>query len=163
MQATPSKSTASGAAPAEQAAALIRRAQTGMLACLLFPSQQRDHFDYWQGRAHGLRDLARGAGAKLADKDAGLPYEPPSVLRAAAECLGDDFDLLPRRQIEQRLAEAGIELAAHAVTDRDVAATRQLEDGAVLPVDLHGEHAAARVEGDDGSGLHGGSSVERSL
>ncbi|MGH6627628.1 MAG: hypothetical protein ACRECD_14005 [Burkholderiaceae bacterium] len=156
-QATPAGADPCQATPATEA--LLRRARAGMLASVVLTDHIRDNFDFWQGYAKALNDLRRGAGAKLAAKDLAQPYELPSVLSAAAQVLDHDIERLSRREIEQRLTEAGIKLPPDAEPLLQVAAVHQLKDGAVAGVDLHDEHAVALVQLYECAGLHGGDPV----
>lgn len=137
--------------------ALLQRAGTGLLFELAAPKgANRPQYHHWQGYARALRDLQRGAGHKLAAKDAELGgYQSPAFLRAAAGCLGVDLYDLTRAEIEQRLAQAGIQLTTHAVATPDAATAHVVEDIAIAAVDLHDKHTVARVDLDDGASRHG--------
>jgi hypothetical protein len=137
-------------------AALRHRAHLGLLVAALMPSSDRTtKFNQWQGYARALRDIERGAGEKLAAKDAALHgYQLPRYLAPAAGALGEDVERLSIGEIHDRLTAAGIEVAPDALTGLDVVSAHHLEDGIVATVDEDGEHAAVRVVVDDGAGGH---------
>lgn len=133
--------------------ALRRRGRMGIL--LSAAGVGRDRFDWWCGYARALRDLERGAGATLARKDAKLPYEPLGGFTGAAVCLDQDIEALSRFEVQQLLAQAGVQLSADAAPDADLA-VQQLEHGEIAAVvNADGEHAAAQVVLGDGP-LEGG-------
>lgn len=135
--------------------ALRNRARTALLSLALTDTKRPDQFDFWQGYAKALRDLGRCNGRKLAAKDAALQgYQLPSFLQAAADCLGQDIYLLPRAEVVNRLAQAGIKLAADDVADFKVVPDHEFEDAAATTADLNSKHAATSVDCDDGA-LHG--------
>lgn len=133
--------------------ALLYRAATGLLGNLAFEAERKhDTYDFWQGYAKALRDLQRGAGQGLADKDAALGgYQGGGIFRAAARVLGNDLYDLPRAEVAQRIANAGIKFSLHAVSDCDEAAALVVIDGAVAAIDLHDEHPISLVDADDSS------------
>jgi len=139
------------------AAALRHRALTGMLFNALACPTRPEGFNFWQGYAKALADLANGTGDKLSSKDGGSGYQLPGYVAVAARCLGDDVYRLTRAEVLDRLASAGIEVATDALAALDVVAAHQLENGAVATVDLHDEHAADAVVVGDGSLLNHGS------
>lgn len=139
-------------------AALARRALIGLLSQVVCGSTRPEQFDFWQGYAKAIRDLANGTGDKLAanDRRSGQQHQLPGALRAAAEALGDDVYWLTRTEIADRLAKAGIESALHVVPPQDLTTTSSaLEDGAVAAVDRNCEQIATDYE--DGAGMHHGS------
>ena len=134
--------------------ALLQRAKAGLLASLLLGGQKQGGFNFWQGQIAALTCLANGNAAFMAGKDALLPYEPPPMLRAAALALDIDAYRLPRAEILQRLAQAGVQITPDTVPGLNVIATHQFEHGAIPSVDLHHEHAALDVQIDDGASGH---------
>lgn len=127
--------------------ALRHRAHTGLACALFVPGWQREQqHAYWQGYAKALRDVERGAGNRLAVKDAASgAYQAPGVLQAAIGVLGDDIERLSRVEVLQRLAQAGVQRPFNDVPDPDPA-TNGLEDGAVTRADTDDEQVAAHVK-----------------
>lgn len=116
------------------------------------------HFAAAQGYAQALFEVARGAGRKLAERDAALGgYQPSSAFARAFALFADDIHCLSRAEIAQRVAAAGIDVATEPVSYVDVISTGQAEHGEVSAVNAHDEHAAPRVVVGDGAGGHDGS------
>ncbi len=155
-------------AMSDQIIALLNRARTGLLAACMEPASERHKADegylFWQGYAKALRDLQRGIGDKLADKDEGLKgYETPGALQAASSCLRDDIYRLSRIEAVDRLTTAGLQLPDDPIADFDVGATRKLENDIVSAIDRHGEHAAPLIDDLDRAHGHGDASVVEGL
>lgn len=125
------------------ATALLRRARMGLL--LAAAGIGRDRFEFWQGYAKGVKDMAGSTGQRLADKDAASAYVPLGGFEAAAEHLHHDIEVLTRVEVANLLAKAGVEIAAQPLPDLDVVAAHQLQDGELPTGHAHSEHAAARV------------------
>lgn len=134
--------------------ALRQRAVAGMLHCA--QTQQHGWFVFWQGYTKALSDALAGAGQAMAAKDAPSGYEPPAHLKAAWAALPECVEALTIAEVQQLLAAQGIEVATESVTDLNVLRGQELKDAEVTAVHLDDEHAAAVVDGDDGTGLHGG-------
>lgn len=133
--------------------ALRQRAVAGMLHCA--QTQQHGWFLFWQGYTKALSDALAGAGQAVAAKDAPSGYEPPAHLKAAWAALPECVEALTIADVQQLLAAQGIEVATESVTDLNVLRRQELKNTEVAAVHLDDEHAAAVVNGDDGTGLHG--------
>lgn len=134
--------------------ALRNRAHTG-LACAAFVAgwKREEQHVFWQGYAKALRDLTRGMGAKLAQRDqASGAYQAPTVLQAAIAVLGDDIEHLTRAEILERVAAAGVKRPFHDVPGLD-ATTGHFVDGAVASLDPNHEEVTNHVKND--SPAHG--------
>lgn len=141
--------------------ALMARAMTGML---LNASRARGPlsetgFSFWRGYLKALRDLSSSTATSVAMRDAMRSgYEPPGYLKAAFTALPVDVESLTLAQVQQHLTAYGVEITADAITHGQLDAVQQLEDSKSVVIHLDDEHAAAVVDGDDGS-LHGDSSL----
>lgn len=138
--------------------AIQHRARTALLFNALTSTGREREFYFWQGYAKALRDLHSGTADTLAAKDAALQgYQAPGFLQAAADCLGVDIYTLPRAQVVQRLAQAGIKFPTEDLAERDAGAAHQLKHAAVPAVNGDGEHAAHSVDGNHDASVHGDS------
>lgn len=126
---------AAAAAPAEAITALRHRARSSLASSAFNPHPKAaDNFRFWQGYAKALFDLDRGAGAKLAAKDASLGgYQPSPAFARAIGLLADDIERLSRVEVQQRVAEAGIDIATEPVSYLDVISAGEAEHGEVAP------------------------------
>jgi hypothetical protein len=140
----------------EAITALRHRARTGIaIAALTDARDGESQVAHWQAVALALRMLERGTGAALARKDASLAgYEPPRVLAAALQILGEDVELLTRRDIQERVAQAGIQLPLDDVPGGYIATARELEDGVLASVDPDAEHSPAHAHVLDDASSH---------
>lgn len=132
-------------------AAMLKRAKFGLLWSATTPNSAPGQFDFWQGYAKAMHDMADGTAAGFAARDAGTSggHHLPSFLLAAADCLGDDAYRLTGAQIRDRLAHAGIQTAAHPVAQHQVVRSG-LEVGAICAVDSNSQQVAAH--GEDSAG-----------
>lgn len=144
----------------QQLLALEQRAKVGLVFAAMTDNERT--FAFFQPQLHLLKCLRNGTAQRLAEKDAGLGgYEANAVFNAAARCLTDDAYLLPRADVAQILANAGIQQAFDAMATGDFATAVQFENSAVAAVNLHNEHTASGVVGDDGSDLlHAGPPID---
>ena len=140
-----------------QLAALRKRA----IVCLLHNAEHNDTaaFMFWSGYAMALRNLERGKGQAMAEKDARSPsgYEPPAHLQAAWAALPEDAEQLTIDQVQQFLTAQGVQLTRDPIAHGHFVGGQQLKGSEVAAVDLNDEHAPAGVDGNDGSSLHAAS------
>jgi hypothetical protein len=87
--------------------ALLNRARMGML--ISATGWGADRFEFWQGYARAVRQVANGSGEVLAAKDARLGgYEPLGGFEGAAHCLHIDLETLPRGDVQKLARDAGV-------------------------------------------------------
>lgn len=145
--------------------ALMARAKTGMLfnASRARSPLSEAGFTFWRGYLSALKALSSSSTAWAVQRDASRSgYEPPSYLKAAFTALPVDLESLTFAQVQQFLTVNGVEITADEIPHGQVDAVTQLEDGKGATVHLHDEHAAAVVDGDDGS-LHGDSPLRTTV
>lgn len=129
----------------------------------------------WLGKTEGLR-FAQGSFSALqslldsdgesylADRDDSLGgYQPLAGFEAAWASFPIGAKNLSLSEVQEFLALQGVELSADAVTNMQVNSGADLKGREVAPFDLHDEHGLTRADLDDGSSLHGVSSVETSI
>lgn len=145
--------------------ALLARAKTGMLfnASRAPSPLSETGFSFWRGYLSALKDLSNPSTAWAAQRDASLSgYEPPSYLKAAFAALPEDVESLTFTQVQQFLAAKGVEITGDEITHGELNAVQQLENSKGVAIHLDDEHAAAAVDGNDGS-LHGDSSLRATV
>ena len=76
---------------------------------------------------------------------------------AAWAGLTHGLELLTTRQVQERFAAEGIEIAPDAVTDLQIEVAAQRPSAVFTVLGTNDEHAVAAVDVGDDSGLHGGS------
>lgn len=145
---------------AQQIEALEHRAKTGLVFAALTGNDRT--FAFCQAQLHVTTLLKDGTAQRLAEKDAALGgYQANAVLNTAAGCLTDDSYRIPRAEVAQILANAGIQQAFDSVAHANVVTAADLENSAVATVNLNHEHAAHSVVGDDGPHLvHAGPPID---
>ena len=145
--------------------ALLARAKTGMLfnASRAPSPLSETGFTFWRGYLSALKDLSNPSTAWAAQRDASLSgYEPPSYLKAAFAALPVDLESLTFAQVQQFLTVNGVEITGDEITHGELNAAQHLEHGKGVALHLDDEHAAAVVDGNDGS-LHGDSSLRTTV
>jgi len=130
------------------------RAKTSLLAEVCMPSAKPGQFEFWRGAVIALGKLTNGQAAALAAKDSHLPYEPPGVIKAAADVLDGDWHLLTRVEIEHQLERFGVKVPLDFVANSDRGDSHQLKNVDVPSGDLNSKKTAQSVEGNDGSSGH---------
>lgn len=138
--------------PAAQA--LLRRARRGILFSAINGAPDRFHF--WQGVASAAQDIINGYALRMAANDASnLSDQEQTSLEAAWAALPVGVKHLTMADVQQLLAAQGIESAADLVAHHDIGAGQALKNNEVAPIaQLQDEHAQARADVGNGTGLH---------
>lgn len=102
---------------------------------------------YAQGALSALQSVTEElGGAFLAHRDALLGgYQPLAGFEAAWAALPVDAKHLSLADVREFLTRHGVELAADPISNGNVDAVSQLENGVIPAVNLHDEHDAARA------------------
>lgn len=139
---------------ATQAHALLRRARRGILIAAI--NGVGDRFHFWQGAASAAEDIINGYALRMAVNDARkLADQEQASLETAWAALPVSVKHLTMADVQQLLAAQGIESAADLVAHRDIGAGQVLKNDEVAPIaELQDEHAQARADVGNGTGLH---------
>ena len=119
------------------------------------PHSSSESISFWKGYAKALNDLTRGAGNKMAAKDAASGGYVQGGGKTAWASLTAGVELLTAAQIVERFFTHGIEIATDTATQFRLEAVKNFPNGVVAIVQSKDEHTAASVDVSDGSGLHG--------
>ena len=137
-----------------EAHALLGRARRGILISAI--NGAGDRFYFWQGAASAAEDIINGNASRMAANDAkNLSDQEQTSLEAAWAALPVGVKHLTMADVQQLLAAQGIESAADLVAHRDIGAGQVLKNNEVAPItQLQDEHAQARADVGNGTGLH---------
>ena len=134
--------------------AIKRRARIGIVVAAL--DDNESHLQFWVGVDDAAQALINGSAARMAEKDAQtLPNQEQTSLQAAAAALPVCVKNLTMAEVQQLLAAQGFKAPADLVAHRDIGAGQVFKnDEVALIADLQDEHAQARADVGNGTGLH---------
>lgn len=141
--------------------AMLHRARTRMVEALLYEgglAQPDQMHAYWRGFAGCAAALLNGTASIMANHDLSA-NEPKRRIEAALARFPADLERLTLVEMKSLLWAQGVEFASDLITDRDVDAVKQFVNGMRPIVKPDDEHAIARVDVGDGSGVHAASPV----
>lgn len=119
------------------------------------PHSSSESISFWKGYAKALNDLTRGAGNKMAAKDAASGGYVQGGGKTAWASLTAGVELLTAAQIVERFFTHGIQIATDTATQFRLEAVKNFPNGVVAIVQSKDEHTAASVDVSDSSGLNG--------
>lgn len=150
----------------ETIATLLQRGRTRMVEGYLYEggtiNPQQNH-DYWRGFAQCAKALLDGSALVMASHDEASV--PQGAIQAALARLPNDVERLTLADMKRHMWAQGVDFGSDLVTNRNVNAVVQLQDGIRIAIKLDDEHAVAGVDVQDGGEVHGaaGCVVENSI
>lgn len=135
---------------------LLQRGRMRMVQAVLNEAEianAQKMYDFWHGFADCAAALLNGRAEVMA------LHDQASILQGAVQTalarLPDHCERLSFAKMESLLRAQGIDFASYAVTDSDIDAVVQLQDGVSPVVKLDDKHAVAAVDVGDGGKVHG--------
>ena len=133
--------------------AMHNRARQLVLTCAFLGNPQNLRFA--QGCLSSLQSVLDERGAFIAARDESIGgYEPATGFEAAWAALPVSAKNFSLAEMQEFLRCHGVEISLDLVPGGQIDAVLQFKNGEFTPFNLNKEETVARVESDDGAGLH---------
>lgn len=143
--------------------ALLNRGRTRMVEALVYEGGLADpaHVHaHWRGFATCAALLLNGKAELMALHDAGNPQGP---IEATFARFPADLERLTLADMKKLMWSQGIEFASDLITDRDVKAVEQLENGVNTIFPKDDEHSVSTVDVGNGGVAHSSSRLDTAI
>lgn len=141
---------------AEIVGAMLQRGRTRMVQAVLNETglvNAQKMYDHWQGFASCASSLLTNAAEAMALHDQASDLD--GVAQATLARLPNDCERFSFADMKRLVGTEGVDLAADSVTNSNVDAVVQLQDGVRTVIKFDDKHAVAGIDVQDGCEVHG--------